>query len=345
MVRLLVDDGVLDGSARALPLSWLQGFDIATYPARRLGDWLTTDPAETLLLRSVTRLTAAEVERLPQLRAVATLSSGTDHIDEAALAARGIALHTGRGGNAAAVAQWTQWALAQLWQTDPVLVPVQASFARRRILVVGVGAVGSIVASHLEQLGATILLCDPPRAEREPGFVSIDLDTALAMDLDALTLHVPLTQTGPHATANLLNQSRIQSLRGAVLLGAARGGVLDEDAASIARRDKLLRGFALDTFAGEPNPRPEVLSAADVATPHIAGHTIEGKLRVAALALGGLRRAVGLAAVDLQTEIRNAMTILQPHGAFEALDAAQAALRAGMPFDTVRHSHVRGEAL
>lgn len=349
MARLLVDAGVLDGSARALPLSWLDGMQPLSYPARDLAACLASAPdAQALLLRSVTPLTASTLQALPQLRVVGTLSSGTDHIDEAALAAHGIALCTGRGGNAQAVAQWVGWALARLWQLD-----LDAAALRgRSVLVIGVGAVGAVVASKLEALGATILRCDPPRARREPGFVSLDLDEALALHPDAVTVHVPLTRSGADATLNLLDARRLSQLRGALLLGAARGGVIDEGAALRARAGGQLGGLALDTFAAEPRPRADVVAAADLATPHIAGHTIEGKLRVAALAIQGLRSQLGLGAVDLDAAIDAARTAAGPTACcdpFAAMDAADRALRqacaAGQSFDAARHAHLRSEGV
>ena len=347
MAQLLVDAGVLDGSARALPSSWLDGLETLGYPLRDLPACLANaQDTQGLLLRSVTPLTATTLQGLPRLRVVGTLSSGTDHIDEAALDARGIALCTGRGGNAQAVAQWVTWALARLWHLD---LGAQA-LRGRSVLVVGVGAVGAVVAAKLEALGATILRCDPPRARREPAFASTDLDEALAQRPDAVTVHVPLTRGGADPTLGLIDGRRLAQLRGALLLGAARGGVIDEGAALQARAGGELGGLALDTFDGEPRPRAEVVAAADLATPHIAGHTIEGKLRVAALAMQGLRRHLGLDAVDLQTAIgaaRSAAGLAPCAEPFAALDAADRALRqacaSGQSFDAARHGHLRSE--
>jgi erythronate-4-phosphate dehydrogenase len=351
MVRLLVDSALLDSSGQAtgsLPMSWLDGFDLVPYPPRALtADLPGARTADAVLLRTVTRLPRALVEELPQLRAVATISSGTDHIDVEALQDAGVALHTGHGGNAHAVADWVHWAL------DTLDRPLgRASWAGRRVLLVGAGAVGTAVATRLQALGATAVLCDPPRAERQPGFRSVDLDEALnSGPWHAVSLHVPLTDVGRHATRNLLNAERLGRCVGAIVVNAARGGVLDESAAVALRLAGGLRGLALDTFVGEPRPAAEVIAACDLATPHIGGHSIEGKLRVAWRALAGLRGQFGLpvpgplatAVAEMVASLPKALD-LSP---FAQLLQADRELRrvsaAGQAFDAVRHGHRRLE--
>jgi erythronate-4-phosphate dehydrogenase len=337
--RLLVDTAVLSGQANSLPLHWLDGFGLLPFAPRALTpDTPHAHDADALLVRTATRVDAQLLAALPHLRAVATLSSGTDHLDELELTRRGLSLHTGHGGNALAVADWVQWVLTRL------------PLANRRVLIVGVGAVGQAVAQRLGQEGLEVTLCDPPRAELEPDFPPLNLDAALDQaPWGAVTLHVPKVVAGPHATANLLDRSRLERLRGAVVLNAARGGVLDEVAATELRAMGHLAGLAIDTFEAEPHPRPALLEVADVITPHIAGHSIEGKLKVAYRAVASLRAALGMPPPgSLDDAIAERILALQPRDltAFSALDAACRDLRADPTlFEVIRHRHSRTEQI
>ncbi len=337
MPRLLVDTAVLSGAANSLPLAWLDGLELLPFAPRDLTPQTPrAGEADALLVRTATRVDAALLAGLPRLRALATLSSGTDHLDVAALPAHGVSLHTGHGGNAVAVADWVDWALSRL--------PLQ----NRRVLIVGVGAVGTAVTQLLTAHGLDVTLCDPPRAAREADFAPLTLDEALTQGpWGAVTLHVPKVSAGPHATTNLLNRARLLQLPGAVVLNAARGGVLDEVAALELRQTGHLGGLAVDTFVGEPRPLAALLQHADLVTPHIAGHSIEGKLRVAHRAVAGLRVALHLPpAGTLATAIADVLaccddTDLTP---FAALDAANQALRAApQQFEAIRHGHRRVE--
>lgn len=351
MPTLLVDEALLDGSTGSLPVQWLDGFDLLPFHARDLSpDSPDLDQAEAMLLRTVTRLTSKHLDAMPRLRGVATLSSGTDHLDVPALGERGILLHTGHGGNARAVADWVHWALDRLG-TGPEGSGTQQPWNQRTILLIGAGAVGTTVAARLQALGAQVALCDPPRAEREPGFRSLDLDEALKQRWTAVSLHVPLEDKGAHPTRNLLDGPRILSCQGAILLNAARGGVLDEAAAAQARRQGLLRGLALDTFVGEPRPDRQVVASCDRVTPHIGGHSIEGKLRVARRAVRNLRQQMGLpepgSLADAVAEVVASLPASANLMPFACLDAADRAMREavdqGQSFDSVRHQHRRLE--
>jgi erythronate-4-phosphate dehydrogenase len=348
---LLVEDIVASGESGHVPPAWLAGFDLRVHPTGQPAAGPDLQAVEALLVRSTTRVTPALLELLPRLRVVATLSSGSDHIDVAALNERHLVLATGRGGNARAVAEWVIWALARLWgcgETEPDEAALAAVLGGRRVAVVGVGAVGTEVRDLLLRLGAGVLAVDPPRAGREPGFASLELREALARRPEALTLHVPLEATGPHPTVDLLGAAELARLRGAVLLNAARGGVLDEKAAAGARRSGLLRGLAVDTWQGEPGVSAEVAAAADLGTPHIAGYSVEGKLRVSWLALAALGEALALGPPPpLGPQVASVLAAGGPAPPFAALDRTAAAFRSSglqaVDFHGLRARHRRHE--
>lgn len=350
---VLVDSSVLRDEA-IVPNAWLDGLDCRPYESgallasARVGDLAS---AEGLVVRSMTRVDAAALRSMPSLRAVATLSSGCDHLDLPALADRGVALFTGHGGNAVAVADWVLWALCRLWR----VVPAKTAMAGRRVVVVGVGAVGGEVMALLRAHGADCVPVDPPRAARDPLFVGLSLAQALIGRVDALTLHVPLERHGAHPTVALVDATVLDAVPGAAVLQASRGGVLDEAAARRARSSGKIAGLALDVFVGEPLPDPALVAAADLVTPHIAGHSAEGKVRVAGLAIDPWRRALIPDAPPLDIELACAFAHAQTvalvgdgaPAAFASLDAADTALRElvglGASFRPQRARHRRCE--
>jgi erythronate-4-phosphate dehydrogenase len=94
-----------------------------------------------------------------------------------------------------------------------------------------------------------------------------------------VTLHVPLEARGPDATRGLLDARRLSLLpRGAVVVNAARGEVLDGEALLALLASGRVGAALLDVWQAEPTPDPRLVRAAEVATPHIAGHSLDGKL-------------------------------------------------------------------
>jgi erythronate-4-phosphate dehydrogenase len=356
---VLVDNAVLAGTAHAFPLHWLDGLRLAPYEPRHLAAAAATE-ATAAIVRSMTRVDADVLRRLPNLAHVATLSSGTDHLDLPLLAKHGIAVHTGRGGNARAVADWCDWALHRGW----ALAPAPDSLQGKKVLVVGVGAVGSLVARLLLLRGATVVLHDPPRQLRQPGGpqelpgqVWSDLPQALDCGPDAVTLHVPLVDDGPFVTRNWLSEPHLKrvSTRGpVVVLQASRGGVMDERFTSAGNKSQWLRSFAVDTFCHEPHVDVSLVTAANLATPHIAGHSAAGKLDVARRALQGLRAALDCPALlDLTAAVADRLAHAPAEldlSPWAALDRASRDLKsagngpATNDFDHLRHNHLRRES-
>jgi erythronate-4-phosphate dehydrogenase len=244
---------------------------VEVVPASAITPALVRD-ADVLLCRSTIKVGAPLLDG-SRVRFVATATIGTDHLDLGWLAAQNIRVASAPGSNADSVVQWIAAALRFLSDHTG------RDLSRARIGVVGVGQVGRRVARMAALLAeswgsAPPLLCDPPRARHEPGFVP--LEEVLAGS-DLVTLHVPLTKAGPDATVRMLDATRLALLRpGAVLINAARGEVVDEPALLAARAQ--LSALALDVFPGEPRPSRALVDACTLATPHIAGHSIEGKL-------------------------------------------------------------------
>ena len=144
--------------------------------------------------------------------------------------------------------------------------------------VVGAGQVGDRLVKVLRGLGWQVLVCDPPRQQREGGDY-VDLHTVLQR-CDAISLHTPLTQLGEWPTHHLLGAEQLQMLKtGSWLINASRGAVVDNQAlkAFLAQRTDVRA--VLDVWEGEPQVDVELAQRCDIATAHIAGYSLDGKIR------------------------------------------------------------------
>lgn len=268
-MRVVIDENI-DAGRRAFAAFG----DVVPHPGREI-DSEDVSRADALMVRSVTRVDRTLLGGA-KVRFVGTATSGHDHLDDAYLAERGIRWAYAPGCNAAAVADWVLASLAALDRRG------RHDFSRGSAGIIGAGQAGSRVARRLEAVGYQVRLCDPPRAEAEGGDGFVGLDDALASDV--VSLHVPLTGDGPHPTRGLLGAAALGRLpAGAVLLNAARGGVVDEDALVRRVDDGPALSVAVDTWAGEPAISADLLARADLGTPHVAGHSREGRLRGTAM--------------------------------------------------------------
>ena len=146
--------------------------------------------------------------------------------------------------------------------------------------IVGFGNVGSRLHAKLEALDIDCLLCDPPLQQggnSRQDFVS--LETILS-ECNFISLHVPLTRDGDHPTFHLLDRERLRRLADdCVLINAARGEVVDNRALLALMNERSDLCVYLDTWENEPLVSHELLQRVDLATPHIAGYSVEGRLR------------------------------------------------------------------
>jgi len=229
----------------------------------------TLRDADVLVCRSTIRV-GRELLEGSRVGFVATATIGIDHLDIPYLESNGIGWASAPACNADSVVQWIAAALLLLGKET------EREPAELRVGIVGVGAVGSRVQTLLAAAGMPApLLCDPPRGRHESGFVSLD---AMLPDVDVLTLHVPLLTSGPDVTVRLLHQQRLAVMRPhGWVFNASRGEVVDGKALESALVEGRLGGAVLDVWEGEPTPSPSLVRACAAATPHIAGHSLEGK--------------------------------------------------------------------
>lgn len=266
--------------------------------------------ARALIVRNRMRVDATLLAMAPALKHVGRLGVGLDNIDLAACKARGVGVHPAPGANNGAVAEYVLGAalillrpaflgssgvMAGAW---PRSRAVGREIAVKCAGLIGFGSTARETASRLGALGMRILAYDPmlpDDAVREAGAEPHGLDDLLAQ-ADLVSLHVPLTET----TRHLIDARALGLMKpAAILVNAARGGVLDEAALCAALRAGHLGGAALDVFEHEPvdaghgalfNSVPRL-----ILTPHIAGVTEESNVRVSALIAGKILGALDLA--------------------------------------------------
>jgi len=214
-----------------------------------------------------------------QVRLVLTATIGIDHIDLDYCNRAGITALNAPGCNAPAVAQYVFGSITALMNR-----PIR----QHTLGIVGVGHVGSIVERWGRALGMNVLVCDPPRARREEKDEFVTLDT-IASECDIITFHTPLTYEGPDATYHLADRSFFDSLRRSpIVINSARGPVSDTEAMIHAIESGSIRHAVVDCWENEPQISQRLLDMASIATPHIAGYSMQGKARATGICLNAL---------------------------------------------------------
>lgn len=244
--------------------------EVQEYPSTQLTREVVAG-ADSLLVRSETVVDSSLLEG-SRVRFVGSPTIGVDHIDQSFLADAGIAFSNAPGCNARSVVEYVLTALATLAQQRGT------SLEGSTIGIVGVGNIGSRLALAAESLGLEVLLNDPPRQLIEPQLGFLELAELLSADF--ISLHVPLQTGGSYPTHHLIDDSLLSRIQPkAVLINSSRGAVVDNQALLQAIRSGSLAGAVLDVWENEPLADPALVEAVNLATPHIAGYTLDGKLR------------------------------------------------------------------
>ncbi|MEO1021400.1 MAG: 4-phosphoerythronate dehydrogenase [Bacteroidota bacterium] len=232
-----------------------------------------------LLVRTVTPVNARTFGELPaSLTFVGTGSAGSDHIDHAYLEQQKITVADAKGCNANAVAEYVITAIL-LWKEAQSLDQIGT------VGVVGAGHTGSAVIRLLQKLGIEYAIYDPFLGCGSP-------EEVLACPV--LTFHTPLTKDGPYPTVHWLNEEKMATSTFELVINAARGGVIDEDALQKAQQAGSVKQVVLDVWEGEPDFNPGLAHSAFIATPHIAGYSEQAKLNASRIICAKLSQHFGL---------------------------------------------------
>jgi len=286
-MKIIIDDkipyikGALEGVA-----------DVVYLPGSKTTPEVVRD-ADALITRTRT-ICNEQLLAGSRVKFIASATIGYDHIDTDYCEKAGIAWTNAPGCNAKSVEQYIAAALFT-WagRTGKKLRDLT-------IGVVGVGNVGSKVARFCEILGMKVLLNDPPR-EREEGseqFVSLDF---IREHSDIITFHVPLNTTGDDATFHMVDGEFLRRLkRKPLLINSCRGEVFDSLAIVDAIKTNTLSGFIADCWENEPDINLELMGLCDMATPHIAGYSRDGKANGTMMSIQALSRFFQLGLDDWQ---------------------------------------------
>jgi erythronate-4-phosphate dehydrogenase len=262
--------------------------DIRQLPGRSMSAADVRD-ADILLVRSVTRVNQ-ELLADSRVRFVGTCTIGTDHIDQEWLKSAGIAFSAAPGCNANSVVEYVLAIIAL--RAEKLCIDDWTDLS---VGVIGAGNVGGELTRKLERLGFDVIVCDPPKAEaaEEDDDTFADFDEALKCDV--ITLHTPLISDGKYPTCHMLDAARLADLNAdQLLINTSRGEVIDTAALIQRLAEPDAPTVTLDVWENEPRINSELAEQAWIATPHVAGYSLEGKVQGSELIYQALSRFMGL---------------------------------------------------
>ena len=227
--------------------------------------------ADALFVRTRTRINR-ELLHGSNVRFVATATIGFDHIDQDYCREANIHWVSCPGCNAQAVCDYVEEAISSM----------NSNKSSKTIGIIGYGHVGKLVAQMAERRGYKVLLSDPPLG------IGMSLNELVPL-CDVLTFHTPLTREGEHPTYHLCDENILRRCKpGTLIINAARGGVIDEQALLSTLNTKhstLNYKTANDCWENEPNLNQKLLKHVDLASFHIAGYSIQGKMNASEMCL------------------------------------------------------------
>jgi len=263
MLKIVADENIILASEAFSSLG-----NVFLLPGRKITNKEVID-ADILLVRSVTKVDKNLLNN-SKVKFVGTATIGRDHIDQEYLTSQGIFFIDAAGCNADAVAEYVFTSLFEIASEKQFIL------SEKSIGIIGVGNIGSRVSKLASSLGMKVLKNDPPLKRLTKREDYIEMDEILECDI--ITLHVPLNMDGVDKTFHLFDHQKLEKLKeDTILINASRGAVINNKALlDIKNKNNL--SMVLDVWENEPNINNDLLQRTNIATPHIAGYSYEGKV-------------------------------------------------------------------
>ncbi len=266
MLTLIADENIPHIHALAEP--WGK---VITYPGRHItADTLKN--ADALLIRSVTPVTM-DLLAHTSVKFVGSCTAGMDHVDVTALQQQGIHCISAPGCNARSVAEYV---LASLLT---VAAQYSIRLQGKTLAIIGYGHVGQAVTQLMGLLDIKIIICDPP-LQQQNKIQGVSLQQALTADI--ICLHAPLITQGPFTSHYLIGEKELKQIApDAILLNAGRGALIDNEALYQHLQKNPSLHCILDVWENEPRIHPLLAQLCRISTPHIAGYSLDSKIKSA----------------------------------------------------------------
>ena len=242
--------------------------------------------ADILLVRSVTPVNAALLNN-SSIRFVATATSGIDHVDVEYLQDSEIGFASAHGSNAQSVVEYVLSSLFVLAEQN------NFNPKDKTVGIIGCGEVGSRLRKSLETIGMQFLINDPPLKDKTGDPMFIELEDV--MQADIVSLHTPLTTSGPCPTRYLVDEKFLSRMKqDAILVNTSRGGVVNSNALANHIRQHQEFSVVLDVWEHEPEIGHDLLASVEIGTPHIAGYSTDAKIRATSMIYNAACSYLGL---------------------------------------------------
>lgn len=243
--------------------------DIDYYSGKEINSEIVKN-ADALITRTRTKCNEELLDG-SSIKLITTATIGYDHIDTKYCEENNIKWFNAPGCNSGSVKQYITSALFTIAEKE------KFNLADKTIGIVGVGNVGSKIQNVAEALGMKILLNDPPRERKEGGknFCSLD---KIKNESDIITFHLPLNKNGIDKTYQLADDLFFDQLKKKpIIVNSSRGEVVKTSSLKNAIKEGKISNVILDVWENEPEIDLELLDIVDIATPHIAGYSADGK--------------------------------------------------------------------